>query len=81
MAPSKLPEEHTLRPEDTRFWKRIDPRKLFPDQEEESKEEWVEACENAPGRSPAETNLRRTPQRRRTIIRARQEQKKGGASS
>jgi hypothetical protein len=48
MAPSKLPQEHTLRPEDTRFWKRIDPRKLFPDQEEESEEEWVEACENAP---------------------------------
>jgi hypothetical protein len=48
MAPSKLPEEHTLRPEDTRFWKWIDPRKLFPDQEKESEEEWVEACENAP---------------------------------
>jgi hypothetical protein len=48
MAPSKLQEEHTLRPEDTRFWKRIDPRKLFLDQEEESEEELVEACENAP---------------------------------
>jgi hypothetical protein len=48
MAPSKLLEEHTLRLEDTRFLKRIDPRKLFPDQEEESEEEWVEACKNAP---------------------------------
>jgi hypothetical protein len=43
MAPSKFPEEHTLRPKDTRFWKRIDPRKLFPDQEEKSEEEWVKA--------------------------------------